>query len=143
MQRAAGDVNGCALTLGLLAELATDEGDDEAAVSLYEESLSLFREAGNRPQIARSLLELAGVEWSRGRPDAARRLLGEATTEYFELGNPRGLAETLERLATVAAADGNHEDETLFLDAARALRTEPGAFDPRDVVDVARRWAAT
>ncbi|BDI30811.1 hypothetical protein CCAX7_28620 [Capsulimonas corticalis] len=64
------------------AILAQRQGDDTAARSQFEQSLSIFRELGDTMQIASTLGSLGDVTHRQGDHDAARALYEEAQTLY-------------------------------------------------------------
>ena len=53
-------------SLNILAELSAEEGDEATANELYEQSLTLRRELGDKRLIANSLLTLGRAELTRG-----------------------------------------------------------------------------
>jgi hypothetical protein len=64
------------------------QGDDGKATALYEESLALRRQLGNKHGLAECLEGLAGVAVVQGQLEHAARLLGTAQTLREATGAP-------------------------------------------------------
>ena len=94
--------------------LAKMQGDYVVARALYEESLKIKRELGNKQGIAASLRNLGCVTQEQGDYAAARALHEESLTLCRELGDKFGIAYSLLNLGHVAQAHGDYV-------AARAL----------------------
>ena len=69
--------------------LAREAGEPERARAPLEESLALFRRAGDEEGAADALQNLALVAVTDGRPEDARRLLEEERAIGVRLGRPR------------------------------------------------------
>ena len=63
-------------SLNILAEITAEEGDEATANELYEESLGLRRELGDKRLIANSVLTLGT---RRAHPRGVRRRRGQAS----------------------------------------------------------------
>jgi predicted ATPase/class 3 adenylate cyclase len=104
-----------------LAEVAWREGDTERAISLYRETLIVWRRLGNRGAAARMLECLAFAIAQRGRAGAggqpgadfskAARLLGAAEALRTDSGAPMMGAEYAEYEREVAALRGDLDEE--------------------------------
>jgi non-specific serine/threonine protein kinase len=99
---------------GMLARLQEDYG---AARVLFEESLAIFRELGDKPGIAWMLNSLGSAARQQADHGAARALHEESLAIFRELGDKGGIAWSLGRLAWAAYGQGDHG-------AARALHEE-------------------
>jgi len=97
--------------------LSYHQGDYPSASALYEESLAIFRELGDRSGIAASLGNLGNVAVNQGDHPAARALQEQSLAIYRELGDRFGTANTLNNLGVVALNQGDYA-------AARALHEE-------------------
>lgn len=97
--------------------LAHSQGDYLAASMLFEESLTIMRELGDKSGIASSLGNLGAVAHGQGDFAAARTLCEESLTIMRELGNNRGTSAALNNLGTIANDQGDFA-------AARALHEE-------------------
>jgi non-specific serine/threonine protein kinase len=106
-----------AKTLNAAGILARNQADYPAARSLLEESLSIFRELGNRHGIAISLLSLGNATYHQGNYPAARTLYEESLSIARELGDLHRIASALGNLANVASNQGDYP-------AARSLHEE-------------------
>src|SRR5204863_1441752 len=94
-------------TLRLLGLLHDIQGEPERARTLYEESLALRRELGNKSAIADSLRMLAHELFhSQGDPMAVRSLLEEGLALYRETGDKSGIGYCLGLSAQVALSQG-------------------------------------
>ena len=121
-----------AWTACLLADVAHDQGNDERATALLEESVTLFREVGDRWGVAvarGSCGTVAYAEAGPGQGDTRRALAlyAESLVLRRELGDKYGLAECLEGLAGVGVVQRQLEGATQLLGAAAALREASGA----------------
>jgi len=85
-----------------LARSADERGDAVAARSLYEESIVLNREAGNKWFIAWSLLFLAYSALWQGEYAGTRARFEESLALCREMGDPWGTAASLGALASYA-----------------------------------------
>lgn len=81
------------------ARLASTQGDYVSARSLYEESLTIFRELGDRGACAATLLSLANTAAGQGNVALARSHCEESLKIFRELGSSRGIAGALSSLA--------------------------------------------
>ena len=111
-------------TLGIAAER---EGDYERATELHEESLALYREAGDDWDIAASLFSLANVLVVREEHERARELYREALGLSRELGDPDQYATGLANLGYEYLLDGDHEQATALNEEAAKLYRDRGS----------------
>ena len=110
------------------------QGDYAQARSLFEQSLALFRELGDKPSIALSLNALGGIAYIQGDYRTAVSLYGQGLALYRETQHKRGIAVSLMGLGAIrigiSAAggrdgpDGAEETRrgTLLLGASEGLR---------------------
>ncbi|CAN5277689.1 hypothetical protein BH20VER2_BH20VER2_16150 [soil metagenome] len=108
------------------AVLTAVHGDFAQALAWEEESLALFREAGD---IWQALL----VGWGAGltavplgRFDVARKHLAECLQLGLELGNRWGATYPLEAFGTLAVAEGEYERAAQLFGASEAQRVRVG-----------------
>jgi predicted ATPase/DNA-binding CsgD family transcriptional regulator len=88
--------------------LAWMQGDQTAARSQLEESVTLWREQGDKQGLAQALRFLSGSFESQGDYTAARPL-AEESVELFRQGEDKfGLGITLSRLGITALAQGDY-----------------------------------
>jgi non-specific serine/threonine protein kinase len=97
--------------------LAYFQGDYPAARALYEESLAIRRELGDRSGMAGSLGNLGNVALEQGDYRAARALQEQSLAIKRELGDRTGMSISLSDLGEVALYQGDYP-------AARALYEE-------------------
>jgi tetratricopeptide (TPR) repeat protein len=104
-ETATGTVKAAALHhLGMIHQ---DPGRYEEAVKLYEESLKLKKELGDKSGIASTLHQLGNVHYAQGRYEEAVKLYEESLKLKKELGNKSGIAITLGQLGRIFQAQGN------------------------------------
>jgi tetratricopeptide (TPR) repeat protein len=100
-----------------LGNVAMAQGDIASARPLFEESLAISRELGNRMGISLSLADLARVAFEKGDYPDAGALFEESLAISRELGNRLGIAHSLDNLGVVAVEQGDYA-------AARTLLKE-------------------
>jgi hypothetical protein len=121
-----------------------DEGEQAAARALYEESLAICREIGERDGVAAALSGLAslhrhgeagyprdsaggGATGPSPTPNAAARTLYEqALALRREIGNRRGIADALHELGALATAEGDLRQAAAHLHESLSLRFRIG-----------------
>jgi predicted ATPase/class 3 adenylate cyclase len=81
--------------LHVLGALLFWEGDFERSARALEESLALYRAAGDRRHVAELANTLGNSTWALGDRKRTRRLREEAIRLCWELRDPRGVARTL------------------------------------------------
>jgi tetratricopeptide (TPR) repeat protein len=91
-----------------LSQIAVQAGDYEAAASYLTRALELARMAGNRLDIVKTLIQLAGLQVTRGNLAAAERTLRAAATVGREIHAESLLVDVAAGLADLAAAKGQH-----------------------------------
>jgi non-specific serine/threonine protein kinase len=106
--------------------LATHQGDYERAVSLIEESRSLFEELGDRPGVATSLVYLGQLGLHGGDYERVRALGRDAEALRHELADRQAIARLLYLLGTAALSGGEHDRAITFLQEGLALNRELG-----------------
>ncbi len=107
-----------ARALNVAGNLARVEGDYDAAVSRYEESLAIRRGLGDTQGIAVSLNNLGVAAKDRGDYPAARSYLDESLGLKRRVGERRSIAVTLNNLGLTANGQGDHAAARAFLEEA-------------------------
>jgi hypothetical protein len=97
-------------------------GDAPGAVPLYEESLTLAREIGDRILMGAALMPLGTLALDRGAPDHAEALLCEGLAMYVEVQLEVALPLALEQFAALAAAQDYPVRALRLAGAGAALR---------------------
>jgi predicted ATPase/class 3 adenylate cyclase/DNA-binding CsgD family transcriptional regulator len=115
-----------AKALSAAATLAGIQGDMDRAESLSKESLSLYRELGERPGIANALNQLGSISSSRGDLAAARQLSEEALALRRELGNKQDIASSLINVAAEISEQGEYNRGRALFQESVALFRELG-----------------
>jgi ATP/maltotriose-dependent transcriptional regulator MalT len=122
-----GDTRGIALSLRLLAVVASRRGMPTSDRSLNEEALALFREVGDKEGAAWSLYNLGWLVIARGEYAKGYALHEESQALHRELGNKWGIAHSLTALAS-ALIDTQGDPVTVrtLLEESLALSREIG-----------------
>jgi predicted ATPase/class 3 adenylate cyclase len=114
---------GVAHGLGVLMDT---QGEPDAARRLFERSLAIWRELGDRDLLARELNSLGIVHHRLGDLEVARSFLEESIAIAREIGNPVRLAAALTNLGQLESGAGNFDRATWALQEALALDAELG-----------------
>ena len=100
------------------------QGEYAAARGLYEESLTLLREMGNKRGIAMSLNNLGGLALVQRDYATARRCYVESLTLDWERGDKEGLVCDFGGLAAVRLGMGHAPDAARLAAASETLRLD-------------------
>ncbi len=114
---------GVAHGLGVLMDA---RGEPDAARRLFERSLAIWRELGDRDMQARELNSLGIALHHLGDLEAARPLLEESIAIARDLGNQVRLAAGLTNLGQLESAAGNFDRATQALREALRIDNEQG-----------------
>ena len=109
--------------LGILLD---QQGEPDAARGLFERSLAIWRELGDRDQQARELNSLGIAHRHLGDIDTGRALLEEAVALNRELGAALRLGASLANLGQLESAAGRYDRAAEVLREALALDSEHG-----------------
>jgi tetratricopeptide (TPR) repeat protein len=106
--------------------VAHDQGDQERALALYAESLTLYKRVGDRVGIAACLEGLSCVAFAQGQMERATRLSGAAAALRDEIGAPLPPADRPAYERAVAALHTALGDDAFeaYWEAGRALSLE-------------------
>jgi tetratricopeptide (TPR) repeat protein len=113
-----------AKALNGVGNLAYSQADYAAARSLYEESLAIRRELGDKRGIAISLSNLGRVAYSQGDYPAARSLHEESLAIRRELGDKWGIAYSLNSMGSVAYLQGDYAAAHSLYEESLTIRRE-------------------
>ncbi len=106
--------------------LATQTGDYAAARTVYEESLAIRRELGDRPGTANTLSNLGIVARWLDDLSSARELYEESLAIRRELGDKWGIATSLNLLGLLTHYQGGYPTARRLLEESLAIRRELG-----------------
>ena len=125
--------------LGVLLQL---QGEPHAAVELFERSLAIWRDLGDRDQQARELNSLGITHRHLGDVDAARSLLEQSAAISRETGSATRLAAALTNLGQLESEADNFDRATQVLQEALAIDRKQGdmwgvALDRQSLAGVA------
>ena len=109
-----------------LAQIADHLDELEWAMALFEESVALFRELGDRIGIARVLLNQGRILYVQGDYEHARRLEEESLIHFQELGDRAGVGVVLLSLGDVALDQGDLDAARTYFNRARRDSQELG-----------------
>ncbi len=123
---AAGDRNGEARALNVVAAAEWIRGNPVEAHALFEQALTLFREVGNRAREAALVNNIAVVSLNLGDLESARRGYEQAIAIDEELGDRRGRAIDTANLGEAKMRLGDLAGARASLDEALALHLETG-----------------
>src|SRR5258706_603983 len=119
-------------SLAILAQVRAAEGEQSAALSLYEESLAIARELNHSALIASCLEGIAQVVSTQGKSWWAALLLGaaESLREAINVPIPRVEQGSYERTVAAIRSDLGEFDFTLARSNGRSMSPEQ-AFSNR------------
>ena len=140
LYRALEDKTGIADSLLFLGDIASFQGDDIAARSLYaearstyEESLAALRERGDDWMMARSLNYLGEIARAEEDYAAARSFYEDSLVIRRKLGDTRGIAVSLYNLGHVAHYQGDIRQAATYFKESLTLSQKMG--DKRGIAD--------
>ncbi len=88
--------------------MALEQGDYRAATPLFEKSLALYRDLGDRQAIGLLLNILGIVAWNQEDVDHAQAFYEESLAIRRELGDDQGIASSLSNLGNIAWGQGDY-----------------------------------
>ncbi|MDI1465396.1 tetratricopeptide repeat protein [Catellatospora sp. KI3] len=112
--------------------------DDDTAVPLFERSLELAAQVGDKLTMSYALRHLGYADHTAARLDAARARLEESTRLREEIGLLPGVAANMVGLAYIAAAQGRRDDALALLGQAASIAGASGAHAIARQVEEAR-----
>lgn len=117
---------GTAITLDMLGELATEEGDYVQAPVLFKEALEIFRELNNLRGIGGIHMQLGWVAIRTGDLEQAKIHLEEFLSLTQQIGDKTYLSFAFSGLGEVAVRQGEYERAASLLGQSLALNRERG-----------------
>jgi len=126
IQRRLGDWEGAGMSLGGLAQLASNRGDNAVALELYRQSLGAFETIGDRGEEARILSEMAWTHLAGGDPRSARATFFESVQAHTDLASVRGVGLSLIGLAATEVVENRPENSLRMAAAAEVYAREEG-----------------
>ena len=108
---------------GIFAAL---QGELTVARGMYEQSLALWRELGDKQGIASSLSNLGIIAHQEGAPDIAKTLHEESLALGRELADKRGIAVALNNLGLALQELGDYHKAGQLYEESLTLRRELG-----------------
>jgi len=126
MTRGIGDKKLTAYTLAGLGDVASAQGDYEAAHHFHEEGLAASRELADKIGIAYALGGLGNDACAQADYPAARRFFKESLAIRRDMQDKEGMVACLEGLARVAAGQGQPRDALQLFAAVETQRKDIG-----------------
>jgi len=102
-------------------------GEYEKAQELYQETLNISKELGDRSGIAKSLHQLGNIAYLRGEYEKAQELYQENLKIKKELGDRSGIAISLHQLGIIAQERGEYAQAVKLVAQAFAIFSELGS----------------
>lgn len=106
--------------------LASAQGDYMVASKLYEESLAIRRELGDKPGIAALLNNQGNLAYHQSNYAAARKLFEKSLAIRRELGDKPGIAALLNNQGNLAYYQGNYAAARELIEESLAILRELG-----------------
>ncbi len=137
-----GDKDGIAYTHYLSGWLALIQGNIVTAHLLLQDSVMIYRDIGNRRNLAESLALLARIVAAQGESTSSHELYEESLTIASAMNHKWLIASCLEGLASVVATQGEFRWSAQLWGAAETLRENISiAIPPVEQVDYERSIA--
>jgi tetratricopeptide (TPR) repeat protein len=130
--RAVGGSLGVSGVLGCLGMVAFQQGDNDRAVALTEEGLTLSRELGNMDGITRGLNSLGEIARVQGDLERAAMLYEECVSGFRTVGNTGAQGHMLCNLGFVSLRKNNLQEAEAYFRQSLGLAQEIGT--PPDLV---------
>jgi predicted ATPase/DNA-binding XRE family transcriptional regulator len=115
-----------ARAMDLAGNLAYQQSDFAAAQSMFQQSLAIFREVGDKTGIAQALDGLGEVATEHGDYKTAGILFEEALALNRETGNTWGVADMLIQIGWAAMRTGDYESARVRLEESLAQYRQIG-----------------
>ena len=125
-----------------LGVMLVRQGELDAARRLFERSLAIWRDLGDRDQQARELNCLGSTHHYLGDPDTARSVLEDSIAIAREIGGGRPLRAALMNLGVVEMGAGNLERASQVLQEALALARQEGDLQGVAVAQDSLAWVS-
>ncbi len=122
---------GRATALNAAGNLASKQGDFQAALTLQQESLALHRQLDDRRSIALVLNNLGVMLYHQGQYEQAGEYYRESLALKRELGNPRSIAMSLNNLGELTQLQGRLAEAEGYYQEALSLQR--GVGDQREI----------
>ena len=133
---------GLSWTLAFLGDVALNQNASKEARSIYEESVAILREIGDKNFLAYSVRRLGFLAWREKDYRKAIALCQESLSLNRELGDVRGVLACLAGFADIAVAQGEFErGVTLIAAVETQLATMGMRLLPVDKMESERNLA--
>ncbi|KKG01772.1 hypothetical protein DU31_17945 [Methanosarcina mazei] len=120
-----------AAVLHAIGIIHQDQGNYEEAVKLYNQSLKIKEELGDKSGIASTLHQLGNIHYFQGNYEEAVKLYNQSLRITEEIGDKSGIASTLHQLGTIHSHQGNYEEAVKLYN--QSLRTFEELGDKRGI----------
>jgi predicted ATPase/class 3 adenylate cyclase len=136
------DISLVASLRGILGDVVWSRGEHERAKELFEESIRLYREVGDKRGVAWTLGGLGNLFSDQGDYERAKELYEEGLALSRELGGAQPLGDYLYSLGHMYLLEGDHKRATTLTEEAAALLRESGRRGGLEFVLDNLGWAA-
>jgi tetratricopeptide (TPR) repeat protein len=109
-----------------LASLKLAQGNYDGAMELYNKSLKIHEELGDKSGISRTLHQLANIHYLQGNYDRAMELYNKSLKIHEELGDKSGISRTLHQLAMIEQDKGNYDGAMELYNKSLKIHEELG-----------------
>jgi tetratricopeptide (TPR) repeat protein len=117
---------GLSWTLTFLGDVALNQNELDEARSIYEETVAILREIGDKNFLAYSVRRLGFLAWREKDYRKATALCIESLSLNRELGDLRGVLASITAFANIAVAQGKFERAVQIIAAVESQLTAMG-----------------
>ena len=119
-------INTKANILNLAGNLNRYQGNYENAGKYFEESLTNFRETGDKMGISTTINNLGSLAFTQGKFEQAKKFFEESMNIKEEIGDKMGIAGSLNNLGGVAFSTGDYDEAMKYYEYSLSIRKDIG-----------------
>lgn len=112
--------------LNLSGNLHRYQGNFDSARKIFEESMTIKREIGDKQGISTAIINLGTLAFSQGDFEKAKKFFEESIAIKRELGDKIGIAGSMNNLGGLAFSQGEYKHAKKFYMESLAIRKEIG-----------------
>jgi tetratricopeptide (TPR) repeat protein len=120
------DTNQKSIWIHNLGIISQKKGEYDEARKLYQQSLDILQELGDKSGVARSLHQLGMLAQDTGEYDEARKLYQQSLKIKQELGDKSGVARSLHQLGMLAQDTGEYDEARKLYQQSLEIAKELG-----------------
>lgn len=110
-------------------QMADSDKDAERGRACFEESITIWKELGNKKELARTLTNYSFLLNRQGNFRAATQAIRESLFIFNELGDPANIAPATHNLALSLLDQGDYEQSIPLFEECLEIASEPGIDD--------------